>query len=340
MQEARLVDVGGASRRGQALQAAGLPEPRAVQPSRALPPDLLDALRNGPFETALDSALRASGLSLERIQHRLAERGVQISVTTLSYWRRGRSRPERPHSRQAVRLLEELLGVPTDGLVSLLGPRRPRGRWVNRDAAVLKTERLWREFESLPDLLAELDSTDDGLLRVAAHDHYELDARGAGARLTTRLTLKATRDGVDRCVVVLHGEDPDAALPEFADVRNARLGRLRSDRSVPLMVAELFLDRTLSEGGTTLIEYTLRFPENGRRAEECGRGFLSPALLYTLEVAFHPDAVPVRCWRSYRVAAAWQPVSAEPVWISAVGRAHTVFENPGPGFQALHWEWH
>ncbi|GGV08410.1 hypothetical protein GCM10010275_55920 [Streptomyces litmocidini] len=333
------MDTGGTTRSGRTAQIPPLLEPKTVQP-RERATDLLDVLRTGPFEAALDSAVRASGLSLERIQHRLAERGVEISVTTLSYWRRGRSRPERPQSRQAVRLLEELLGIPTDGLVSLLGPRRPRGRWVNRDAVVLETEHLWREFESLPELLAELDSTDDGLLRVAAHDSYELDARGAGTRLTTRLVLKATRDRVDRCVVVLRGEDPDTALPEFTDVRNARLGRLRSDRSVPLMVIELFLDRTLSEGGTTLIEYTLRFPENGRRAEECGRGFPAPALLYTLEVSFHPDAVPVRCRRCFSAAIAGEPVSAEPVWISAAGRAHAVFENPGPGYQALSWEWH
>ncbi|KUJ68732.1 hypothetical protein ACZ90_17835 [Streptomyces albus subsp. albus] len=323
----------------QTDQVQRLPDLNA-QPPRELPAELLDALRNGPFEAALDAALRASGLSLERIQHRLAERGVEISVTTLSYWRRGRSRPERPQSRQAVRLLEELLGIPTDGLVSLLGPRRPRGRWVNRGAEVLETERLWREYESLPELLAELGSTDDGLLRVAAHDSYELDAQGAEARLTTRLTLKATRERVDRCVVVLRGEDPDRALPEFAEVRNARPGRLRSDRSVPLVVAELFLDRTLSEGETTLVEYTLRFPESGRPTQECGRGFRAPARLYTLEVAFHPDAVPVRCLRCASAAATGEPVSAEPVWISATGRAHAVFENPGPGFRALRWEWH
>ncbi|MFF0560784.1 hypothetical protein [Streptomyces sp. NPDC004266] len=333
------MDTSGTTRFGQTIQA---PRPWELKtaPQREPAIDLLDALRTGPFEAALDSAVRASGLSLERIQHRLAERGVEISVTTLSYWRRGRSRPERPQSRQAVRLLEELLGVPTDGLVSLLGPRRPRGRWVNRDSEVLESERLWPEFVSLPGLLAELDSTDDGLLRVAAHDHYELDAQGTGARLTTRLTLKAVRDRVDRCVVILHGEDPDAALPEFTDVRNARLGRLRSDRSVPLVVAELFLDRTLSEGETTLIGYTLRFPESGRRAEECGRGFNAPALLYTLEVAFHPDAVPVRCRRCSSAVATGDPVSAELVWISASGRAHAVFENPGPGFRALRWEWH
>ncbi|MFD9292769.1 hypothetical protein ACFWBV_31780 [Streptomyces sp. NPDC060030] len=332
------MDTSGTTRFGRTVQIPRLAELKAVRPREGAG-DLLDVLRTGPFEAALDSAVRASGLSLERIQHRLAERGVEISVTTLSYWRRGRSRPERPQSRQAVRLLEELLDIPTDGLVSLLGPRRPRGRWVNRDSEVLETERLWREFGSLPELLAELGSTDDGLLRVAAHDSYELDAQGAGIRLTTRLTLKATRDRVDRCVVVLRGEDPDRALPEFTGVHNARLGRLRSDRSVPLVVAELFLDRTLSEGGTTLVEYTLRFPKNGRRAEECGRGFHAPALLYTLEVAYHPDAVPVRCLRCSSTAVTGIPLSAEPVWISAAGRVHAVFENPGPGFRALRWEW-
>ncbi|MFG3345727.1 hypothetical protein ACGF1Z_11780 [Streptomyces sp. NPDC048018] len=333
------MNTGGTTRFERTAEVPRLQELKTVR-RREGAAELRDVLRTGPFEAALDTAVRASGLSLERIQHRLAERGVEISVTTLSYWRRGRSRPERPQSRRAVRLLEELLGVPTDGLVSLLGPRRPRGRWVQRDDEVVETEHLWREFVSLPELLAELGSTDDGLVRVAAHDSYELDAQGAGARLTTRLTLKAIRDGVDRCVVILRGEDPDGALPEFADVRNARLGRLRSDRSVPLVVAELFLDRTLSEGGTTLIEYTLRFPDKGRRAEECGRGFHAPALLYTLEVAFHPDAVPVRCRRCASAAVSGEPLSAEPVWISAAGRVHAVFENPGPGFRALRWEWH
>ncbi|MFJ5551154.1 hypothetical protein [Streptomyces sp. NPDC093225] len=300
-------------------------------------PDLAGALRNGPFEVALDCAVRASGLSLERIQHRLAIRGVTVSVTTLSYWRRGRSRPERPQSRQAVRLLEELLGLPTDSLVSLLGPQRPRGRWVN-PPRVLETEHLWQEYESLPGLLDAMGSTDDGLTRLAVHDRYEIDENGAERRLTVTMVLRAEREWVDRLVLISRGDDPQRELPEITGIRNARKGRRRSDPSVPLYVAELLLDRVLTKGETDVIEYTYAFSTTGARTSEVGTGFRAPARLYTLEVQFHPDAVPVRC-RRYAGTTAGAMDPAGQVWISASGRAAFTVEDPGPGFQAMRWEW-
>ena len=309
-----------------------------ASPRRGLPQDVVTALRNGPFEAALDAAIRTSGLSLDRIQHRLAARGVDVSVTTLSYWRRGRSRPERPQSRRAVRMLEELLEVPTDALVALLGPQRPRGRWVNRPT-VLAAERLWGEYASLPSLLGEMGSTDDGLVRLAAHDRFELDENGAESSQRTTLVLQAARERVDRCVVITRGDDPARALPSLGELRNARLGRVRTDPSVPLVVAELFLDRVLSAGETEIVEYTCSFPETGSPTHESGRGFRAPARLYTIEVAFHPAAVPVRCHSCVGTAVTGTRPSADPVWISASGRAHHVFQDPAPGFCSLRWEW-
>jgi hypothetical protein len=67
-------------------------------------------LRQGPaspFAGALRAAIQASGLSLDRLQHRLRERGVTISVATLSYWQSGRSQPQRSQSLVALRHLEE-----------------------------------------------------------------------------------------------------------------------------------------------------------------------------------------------------------------------------------------
>ncbi|MEU1072928.1 MULTISPECIES: hypothetical protein [unclassified Streptomyces] len=308
-------------------------------PTQAPLPELADALRHGPFETALDCAVRASGLSLERIQHRLAARGVAVSVTTLSYWRRGRSRPERPQSRQAVRLLEELLGLPTDSLVSLLGPQRPRGRWVNRAPQTLDTEHLWQQYKSLPGLLDAMGSTDDGLARLAVHDRYEIDENGAERRLTVTMVLRAERERVDRLVLISRGDDPQRDLPEIVGIRNARKGRVRSDTSVPLSVAELLLDRVLTKGETDVIEYTYAFSTTGARTSEVGTGFRAPARLYTLEVQFHPDAVPVRCHRYSGTTAGGPMHPAEQVWISASGRAAFTVEDPGPGFQAMRWEW-
>src|ERR1043165_877089 len=88
---------------------------------------LAEVLRHGPFHVALRAAIDARGLGLDRLQHRLAERGLRVSTTSLSYWQHGRTQPEKPNSIAAVGVLEEILGVPANALVSLLGPRRARG---------------------------------------------------------------------------------------------------------------------------------------------------------------------------------------------------------------------
>lgn len=302
------------------------------------PHDLQAALRDGPFDVALDRAIRYSGLSLERVQRRLAERGVAVSVTALSYWRRGRSRPERPQSLQAVRLLEGVLALPADSLVSLLGPRRPRGRWATARDAPLALEHLWRGYQSLSGLLTEVGTREDGLTEIAVHDRFEFDERGAEARSSSTVVLRAEQERVDRYVIVNRGE-PGDVLPEITHVRNARLGRARVDSTVPIIVQELLLDRVLTAGETTVVEYVHTFPASGSRSHECGRGFRSAASVYTLEVAFHPSAVPVRCHRCSGSTPAEGLPEEGPVWISAAGAAHVVVEGPGPRFYALRWEW-
>jgi len=99
---------------------------------RLVASELAEALRTGPFEHALRLAIRARGLTLERLRVRLLERGISTSLASLSNWQRGRCRPERVPSLQAVRELEQILGLQADALVTLLGPRRPRGRWLAR----------------------------------------------------------------------------------------------------------------------------------------------------------------------------------------------------------------
>ena len=47
----------------------------------------------GRFSHALRTAIQASGLTLNRIQYRLRERGFEVSSATLSYWQSGRRCP-------------------------------------------------------------------------------------------------------------------------------------------------------------------------------------------------------------------------------------------------------
>src|SRR2546421_3415696 len=82
----------------------------------------------GRFSHALRSAIKASGLSLNRIQYRLRERGAAVSSATLSYWQSGRRRPTRHDSLLVVRQLEEILRMPAGKLGALVGAPRARRR--------------------------------------------------------------------------------------------------------------------------------------------------------------------------------------------------------------------
>ncbi|MGW5741466.1 XRE family transcriptional regulator, partial [Amycolatopsis sp. NPDC003861] len=87
-------------------------------------PDLGTLLREGPFDAALRAAIRARGLSLDRLREHLRTRGVSVTTATLSYWQSGRSRPRRRDSVHGLRQLEAVLEVPAGSLVALLGPPR------------------------------------------------------------------------------------------------------------------------------------------------------------------------------------------------------------------------
>src|SRR3954453_18109209 len=61
------------------------------------------------FASALHGAITASGLTLDRIVHRLAERGFALGTAPLSHWSRGRSRRARPEALAAPRHAELLV---------------------------------------------------------------------------------------------------------------------------------------------------------------------------------------------------------------------------------------
>lgn len=73
-----------------------------------------------PFSAALHQAVDNSHLSLAQIVSQLSERGFKISRTTLSQWQTGTSIPRRISSRILINELENVLGLPSQSLTSLL----------------------------------------------------------------------------------------------------------------------------------------------------------------------------------------------------------------------------
>jgi hypothetical protein len=139
--------------------------------------DLAHAVRTGPFSAVIHLAIEDRGLRLDEIQKKLAAAGVSISLTMLNYWRRGRSRPERPESLKAVRLLERILALPAESLMAQLGPRRPRGRWPSQPPGRLDIDRLFANTSVIA-MSKKLDNwMYHELTRVSMHDIYLVGER-------------------------------------------------------------------------------------------------------------------------------------------------------------------
>ncbi|GAA1289409.1 helix-turn-helix transcriptional regulator [Saccharothrix xinjiangensis] len=301
---------------------------------------LAQLLTTGPFPEALRAAIKASRLSLDRIQHRLALRGVTISVATLSYWQSGRRRPERPESLEALRHLETVLGVPQAGLSALLGPPRPRGR-RSRPTTMMPIDALWERRERVADLLTKVDTTSDVKLgRISQHDRIEIAADGGQRSVWVRQILRAEQDGPDRWALVFETEESDV-LPQVVNLRNCHLGRVVEDTEVNIMAAEMMFDRPLSRGETIIMEYELLFAEGHYPAGKntFARKFRLPVREYVIEVRFDPSYLPARCQQYSVPAGDDTPSRRRNLALDGAGGVHAVALGFGPGVFGIRWEW-
>ncbi|MEY9894830.1 hypothetical protein ABIA31_008518 [Catenulispora sp. MAP5-51] len=297
-------------------------------------------LRTGPFEDALRTAIAARGLSLERLQRRLADRGARVGIATLSGWQNGTRRPERPTSLRAISVLEEVLELPLGSLMVLLGPPRPRGPGAGLPPGSRAYRHLWSLATNLEALLGDLGTTAADKLHVATqYESVWIDRNRCATRREAFLVLGAHRDGVDRYLAIVWA-DPgaDVDLLELRAMENCRVGRVRRDHSAGLMAAELLFDLTLRSGQT----YPVRYEVIDRAGAECRdfqRAFRFPAGQYVLQVRFDAAALPVRCVRyaTRDVASAL----AEEAELMLTGH-HFVHVNVAPvppGVVGIRWDW-
>lgn len=305
-------------------------------PHTELGPDLAHALRTGPFSAALHLAIEDRGLRLEELQERLSAGGVSVSLAMLSYWRRGRSQPERPESLRAVQLMEGILRLPAGSLSAQLGPRRPRGRWPKQPPGKLDVDRLFADGESVSRMMSELDRwMYYELTRLLIHDVYSVGGSRQELSLISRQVLKANADRIGRSAAVFFSDDPDADLSVVAH-RNCRVGRVRAEGGV--IAAEIIFDRVLSQGDTAVIEYEI-VSASAQPTDVYYRGFSVPGNDYVLQIQFDHDAVPARCYRFERRSATAPDQGVREVWVGSTHGAHLLASDIPPGVVGMRWEW-
>lgn len=300
--------------------------------------ELSQALRNGPFPAALHLAIEASGLTLDQIQVWLAEHGARLSIATLSYWRRGRSRPERPESLRAVHLLEELLALPADSLITLLGPRRHRGRWIGHSPGTLDVGTLFGDARPV-DLLKQVGVPMRGAVsRLSTQVTINVDADRRTRSIQMRELVRANTDRVSRCGVIYVAEEQPSAPPALAGVRFGRAGRFDVDRSIGLAAAELIFDRVLDAGEPALLEYEWIFSPAVLMVNYEHR-FSVPLREFVLQARFQPEEVPARCYRYDRRTAATAESNQRELWIGGSSTALVAELDVPSGIVGMRWEW-
>ncbi|HEX6076716.1 MAG TPA: hypothetical protein VFZ32_15810 [Micromonosporaceae bacterium] len=238
----------------------------------------------------------------------------------------------------ALHLAIEANGLPERSLVTLLGPRRPRGRWLDHPVAGVPVRRLWPHSEDLARLYTGLsDTPTDHLTRLSVSDDYYIGADRCAYRLVTRLVVRAEADRVARCLVVLWTEQ--RAGPRHATVtgtRYCRPGRIRE--STGYTVAELVLDRVLRRGECAVLEYEMTIPKSVDGADEFARRFTAPTRQYALSAVFDPDTLPARCYGYQRLAVDGPDRCVEELR-PAGNTVQTVAIDFLPGIVGLRWDW-
>jgi hypothetical protein len=308
--------------------------------SRRAPRSLDEALRFGPFHTALRFAIVSSGLSLEGVRRRLLMEGHPVSLSALSYWQRGLRRPERAESVRAVLAMERILGLRRSSLVALLGPPRPRGRWSDRTTALLRFEDA---LGPEPGLDTVLDGLDAGVNASVRHVSMQNDRRlGPGRSWSSdrvRRVVTALNDGADRFVALSIPDVTDEHPPTVRPVSGCRLGRIRSDPETGLHAAELLFDLPLRGGQTHVFEYESLAGGGGEGITTWIIGTRHPIRELILRAHFEPGALPVRCYHIRRERYDTPYCDLAELPLTAGGTVNLVSLDVSPGMEGLRWEW-
>jgi hypothetical protein len=287
-----------------------------------------------PFDVALKSAIQRRGLSLDRLRHHLARRGVRIGLSSLSNWQTGHSRPETAPSLRAVRELEDILALPPRSLLRLLAvtdtDARPR---QGRRAAVA-------DLAPVSELLDEIPGSRARDVELVGVQHkVTVDARRRTTSLWTRSTVRALRDGVDRYVARYYGNP--SCVPagvRLQPLGNCRLGRFLPHPTAPALVYELLFDHVLGAGETWVFESHLADPTAGV-STEFAHGFRYPAEQYLLEVRFHPCARPsvIQSFAQRDLDDERHPTGE--LRLSVHNTVHLVASGVSSGVLGIKWEW-
>jgi hypothetical protein len=282
------------------------------------------------FPEVFAAALERRGVSLAWLHERLVERGHPVSPAALSYWRSGRSQPERGTSRDALVEIERLLRVEPGHLVQRLGPsRRPGPRPGEKNV-----RDLLDESPAMQAALTELgfEGLYDELVEHLRHITIDLDDRGRATVIQVRAVMVARRDGARRTPLLVTLDDR-GEVPVFVPVAGCAFGKSCFDVTGGVLAVELLMDHELRKDESALYELRIELPmpSDDRFYDHYAARRLAELLIW---VRFDRGRLPVRVERFRQIDGV---EDSEPVDLGGGSGAHALARGFGPGLLGVRW---
>lgn len=312
-----------------------------VPPSQdsTAPDQLEDALRHGPFDLALRLAIARRDLGLARLLARVEAKGLHLSMSSLSNWQHGRSRPERADSLEALSALEAELGLDVGALARLLGPPRPRGpkarqrHGLNRTPTSLRWKAVSQLLDALPGFDEHRYDTD------LVEETVEVDADSVITSTTVRMVVTAVTDDVDSSYTgLMVAPDEQIDLVELEPVEGCHLRAVHDVPAERTRLWEIGLDLPLSRGESAVLAYR-RSNRNRAPALHYGYAVSSPTTMYVLRVRFAGTGSRPACHEFDRSSLPGEMRVGRQVPVNRRGEALARFGPPVVGAAGLTWAW-
>lgn len=280
------------------------------------------------FASRLRDAVNARGISLRRLQQRLRDRGIDISVATLSQWQSGVRRPGGGGSLDAVHELEDLLGLDDGDLSGLIAPSRR----VTPDDNVPFAYLIGLDVNEV---------TDEGAFRQLSERSATamtwVDAQGRIARNTLRNVWQVRIDGIPAVPTFITIEPEETRPPELRPLIGCELTDIVSDMDQRIIRMVLRSRGPMLRGDLLLTEWETADHEyvDGAMSEVQGYGAVRRISQAGVLIHFDPEMLPTRCWATIQSEGSERVV---PLRLVDGCASHIEFDF-GPGTILIDWEW-
>lgn len=276
------------------------------------------------FSRELSRAIAARGLGLQRLREHLIQRGLSVSVATLSYWSNGHVTPRRAASLPVITELERILELAPGTLIDTLEGQHP---------ALLEWSR--ERDARLKEILANTDLPRSMAQELLLADVlYEVDERRLQHRTTTTLVTRALAAD-QRGWTVTFDRDEGQSL-EAADLHGLRMGR-RIDVDEQFEIIEFLFDPPLDNGEVRRTSHVLEFVGSTTECTSAGYACRRATSLMAIAVRFAGEP-PRRVWQSHLPIEPGAEAQRGPE-IAPAPLVECILASPAPGLHSLMWEW-